>query len=121
MAVVNYITGIDDILKNMRKTDVLVGKKFEIGLKRAGLFLQKMSQRVVPVDTSNLKNSAFTRSAFSGTATVVTVGYTAAYAIFVHERMELSHKPGKQAKFLEQPALQYHEQILKLIAEEAAL
>lgn len=32
-----------------------------------------------------------------------TVGYSAPYAIFVHERLDLRHQPGKQAKFLEQP------------------
>lgn len=33
-----------------------------------------------------------------------TVGYSAPYAIYVHERTDLRHEPGKQAKFLEQPA-----------------
>lgn len=32
-----------------------------------------------------------------------TVGYTQAYAVFVHENLEAQHKVG-QAKFLEQPA-----------------
>lgn len=31
------------------------------------------------------------------------VGYTAEYAIFVHERLDLHHEPPTQAKFLEQP------------------
>jgi hypothetical protein len=34
---------------------------------------------------------------------VVAVGYTAAYAIYVHENLESSHAVG-QAKFLEEPA-----------------
>lgn len=34
----------------------------------------------------------------------VVVGYTASYAIYVHENLEARHKPGKQAKFLEEPA-----------------
>lgn len=38
-----------------------------------------------------------------GDATAV-VGYTAAYALYVHENLEARHKEGKQAKFLEQPA-----------------
>ena len=33
----------------------------------------------------------------------VLVGYTAEYAVFVHENLEASHKVG-QAKFLEEPA-----------------
>lgn len=35
----------------------------------------------------------------------VIVGYTAAYAIYVHENLEAAHNTGQQAKFLEQPAL----------------
>lgn len=38
----------------------------------------------------------------SGTPSVV-VGYTANYGVYVHER-PARHAPGKQAKFLEQPA-----------------
>lgn len=34
----------------------------------------------------------------------VLVGFTASYAIFVHEDLTAAHKPGKQAKFLEAPA-----------------
>lgn len=33
----------------------------------------------------------------------VSVGYTAQYAIYVHENLEADHKEGTQAKFLEQP------------------
>lgn len=34
----------------------------------------------------------------------VTVGYTADYAVYVHEDLTAKHKQGKQAKFLEAPA-----------------
>lgn len=34
----------------------------------------------------------------------VYVGYTQSYAIHVHEREGLTHKEGKQAKYLEEPA-----------------
>jgi hypothetical protein len=52
--------------------------------------------------------------------TVAWVGYTAAYAIYVHERLELTHKPGKQAKFLEQPFRENRQRIIDIIKEEAA-
>lgn len=34
----------------------------------------------------------------------VIVGYTASYAVYVHEDLEARHKEGKQAKFLSEPA-----------------
>ena len=44
----------------------------------------------------------------------VTVGFTASYAIFVHERTDLNHNVG-QAKFLEQPAREMRTQLTALI------
>jgi hypothetical protein len=91
------------------------------GMRLAGLALQADSQRVVPVEFGVLKASAFTRAEGSGLKTTVTVGYTAAYAIFVHENVEMKLKGQErtpapphigrywdpagrgQAKFLEQP------------------
>ena len=32
------------------------------------------------------------------------VGYTQAYAVYVHERLDVNHPNGGQAKFLEEPA-----------------
>lgn len=34
----------------------------------------------------------------------VAVGYTASYALYVHENLEARHKPGKQAQYLVGPA-----------------
>ena len=103
------------------------------GLKKAGLLLQRESQKVVPVDLGVLKASAFTRETGAGFATVVYVGYTAAYAIYVHELvgMKLKGQPrggghkGKywdpqgrgQAKFLEEPARRLAPELRKIILE----
>ena len=91
MAQLSTVHGVDEILKNLRKSRLLVAAGFERGLKRAGLFLQRESQLLVPVDTGNLKGSAFTRSFYKGTATEVYVGYTAEYAVYVHENLEAAH------------------------------
>jgi len=46
----------------------------------------------------------------------VLVGYTANYAIFVHENLEAAHKPGKIAKFLETPFRENQSRYAKIIA-----
>lgn len=46
---------------------------------------------------------------------VVKVGYTAQYAIHVHENLEANHPNGGQAKFLEQPARELRPQLKALI------
>lgn len=47
---------------------------------------------------------------------VVAVGYTASYAIYVHENLESRHAEGTQAKFLEQPAREIVRDLGEIIA-----
>lgn len=46
----------------------------------------------------------------------VVVGYTQAYALEVHENLEAKHRPGKQAKYLEEPARLYQQDIARIVA-----
>lgn len=89
------------------------------GLLKAGLLLQRMSQQIVPVDTAALKNSAFTREGGTEMEPEVRVGYTQAYAVFVHENLEARHKEGKVAKYLEKPARENRDELVKIIIAEA--
>jgi hypothetical protein len=45
----------------------------------------------------------------------VIVGYTAEYAVYVHENMEARHAPGKQAKYLEQPFREKRGEIASIV------
>lgn len=118
MARVVKIEGVRGILRNLRKSKAKSARGLERGLTRAGLFLQRKSQEVVPIDTGALKGSAFTRKENSGLDTEVIVGYTQDYAIFVHEDLEARHAPGKIAKFLETPARQNNAELLSIIKSE---
>jgi hypothetical protein len=113
------------------------------GLRAAGLLLYRYSQLEVPVDYGILKVSGFVRVLGAGWGTMVQVGYTAEYAIFVHENMdalhgelfninyaeELAKKPktgpfrhsrgqGQKAKFLSDPALDHAEELRDVIKKE---
>ena len=135
MAKLVQVLGQKEILKNMKLQQVALGLRVAAGLKVAGLFLQGASQKLVPVDTGNLKASAFTRSTGTGFATSVGVGYTAAYALFVHElvKMRLKGQPrttkgsywdpqGRaQAKFLEEPARKLRPQLIAIVRKFAKL
>lgn len=112
------VRGLRAVQKAMREARKRHTRGLVRGLKIAGLALQRESQRIVPVDTSNLKNSAFTRYTMRGRQHVVYVGYTAAYAIFVHEILDNWHAPGKFAKFLEWPARYMRKDLIKIIKEE---
>lgn len=66
-----------------------------------------VSQTLVPVDTGTLRSSGHVTPPNQGPRGVeVTIGYggaAAPYAVYVHERLDLNHPNGGQAKFLEQP------------------
>ena len=45
----------------------------------------------------------------------VVVGYNAEYAVYVHENLEMRHREGKQAKYLEQPAREKQGEIADIV------
>jgi len=92
MAALLEIRGVQSVLSSLAAARPRYGAAIERGLKKAGLFLQRESQKIVPVQTGNLKNSAFTRNVGGrGAAADVVVGYTAAYAVYVHEDLSKAH------------------------------
>jgi len=116
MAKMVRITGINAVLAKIKAETTKTNSKFEQGLYLAGLHLQRESQKIVPVDKGILKNSAFTRKSNSTTPDVI-VGYTANYAVFVHENLDATHKPGKQAKFLEEPLRREQGKIVNIVKQ----
>lgn len=62
------------------------------GLVRCGLHLRRESMSIVPVDTGQLKSTAWTRiTGGSGKSTVVGVGYRTDYAVPVHDDPTKAH------------------------------
>lgn len=113
------IIGVKKLRRDLRKAKRNIEKGIERGLKAGGLYLQRLSQLIVPIDTSALKNSARTIALNSGADTEVLVQYLTAYAIYVHEDLHASHAPGKVAKFLEKPAIENRRDIIRVVWEEA--
>jgi hypothetical protein len=125
--------GLETTLSAFDTKQVQLGKGFKVGLTRAALYLQGASQKLTPVDTGNLRASAFTRVTGDGLKAKAKVGYTAMYALFVHENVEMKLKgqprpaPHKgsywdpqgraQSKFLEQPMRTEAPKMLELMAE----
>lgn len=114
------VTGLKAVLDALRRTEKKRARGVQVGLKRMGLFIQRESQKIVPIDTTLLRTTANTRAEGKGFDTVVTVSYGTDYAIFVHEDMEAKHKPGKSAKFLEIPIRQKKREYLAIFNEAVA-
>lgn len=130
------ITGAATVVRNMRGFTARMGTKVPGALMRAGARLQRESALLVPVEFGNLKASAYSVSFGRGFRAVTEVGYTAAYALWVHEKvaMKLRGQPRKpspphigrywdpqgraQAKFLEEPARRLAPQLLADVESE---
>ena len=111
------ITGERDVLKNISDQIERMDKVTMKGLLEAGLLVQGVAQGRTPVDTGNLKGTAYTRKAQNGDLSVE-VGYTADYALVVHEDMEAHHENG-QAKFLTSTLHDEESRVLNIISRNA--
>lgn len=111
------VQGLKNIEAAIKVQQNVTEKGLRKGLFRAGLFLQRESQKIVPVETSILKNSAHTRMVGTGMDVAAIISYGTDYAMYVHENLEARHKPGKQAKFLEQPLRDHQERLREIIAQ----
>jgi len=146
--------GLNKVLKRLAASTVAYNELTRAGLIRAGFWILRESNKIVPVDTGNLRSSGFviwdkmgvkgaignpTGDTFRGKngsklskehgrkvsvekaklahilgGTRVEVGYTAYYALYVHENPTAKHKQGKSYKFLEKAVARKGE-IMKVI------
>lgn len=103
---------IAEVLKNVNAEIKKIEGVTMAGLFAAGLKVQALAQKRVPVEHGFLRASAYTRKTANGKG--VEVGFSAAYAVYVHENMEQKLKgqprpsglgvywgPDGQPKFLE--------------------
>lgn len=112
------VTGLKKLEKQFGKAKAKYVKGYRRGLIKAGLFLQREAMLLCPVDKGVLRATANTRHEGEGADIVVIVSFGTNYAIFVHEDLNAKHKPGKQAKFLEQPFREKHDRMMEIINEE---
>lgn len=121
MAVAAGITGLDAVLRNINR-EVKQMKRGSAGaLRRAALIVKGEALPLTPIDTGNLRAGCFTDVHDSWQGPYAVIGYTAAYAPFVHERTDLKHNPPTQAKFLEQALKNTEDQITAVLRSETSV
>lgn len=111
------VRGLERVIRNINAEVKKIEGRTTAGLLAAGLKVQAEAQRRTPVDTGNLRASAYTRRA-QDDATKVEVGFAAAYALPVHENLE-AHHPVGQAKFLESALVDLADEVVRTIADHA--
>jgi hypothetical protein len=109
---------MDTVMANLNREVLRIGVRSRGGMRKALLIVRRASVPLTPLKTSNLRNSCFTEVEASPVLGNITgiIGYTAAYAPFVHE-INKNYTVG-QWKFLETALTENHDAILAAIAEE---
>jgi len=111
-------TGTDTVIRNMNGSIAKIRNQTKAGLYAAGLMIKEKALRLTPIELGNLRGSTYVNPPIlAPQGPVVEVGYTAAYAVYVHERTELHHDPPTQAKFLEDAIKMNTKEILGIIRQ----
>jgi hypothetical protein len=113
------VIGVDKVAPKLKAMSEAHGRAFNRALRRAGLLVQRAAQEKTPVDTGILRKSARTEASGAGFKTEVSVSFSSAYAIYVHEDLEANHEVG-EAKFLERAAMEKKKEVLDLIKNEVS-
>lgn len=98
--------GFDQVKSKLNATPKKTQTAGEEALVEVGKKIFDASQSMVPVDTGKLRASATMEESKSGGDLIVTIAYTADYALYVHEILGNVHASGS-AKYLETPFLQH--------------
>jgi hypothetical protein len=127
------VKGLDQTLKNLNKKILAVKGVTLDGLLAGGLIVQRDAQQHVPVEYGVLRQSAYTRKARGGDSPTVEVGFSAHYAPYVHENLEmkwrgLPRKSGKgvywgpkgEARFLANAVDRQTSKVVEVIEKRAA-
>lgn len=107
------IKGLPGVLAALKKAQSDMEKKKRKALNRIGVIVKADAQKMTPVDTANLRGSAYINA--DGSEKVL-IGYTAAYAPYVHENLDAYHKVG-EAKFLEKAVKMNQDRIVEELAK----
>lgn len=114
------LTGIETVMGNLNKEVVKIQGKTMQGLLVAAAHVRRDMEPLIPVDLGNLRASFFVTSTFEGGGTkpVVTLGFSANYAWFVHENVDATFKrPGAESKFLEKSMKRSTGEIIKILKQ----
>jgi hypothetical protein len=128
------IKGFDKVLRNLsREIQQIKGNSMQGLIESAALIRRDMDKTppVIPVDTNHLRGSYYSQPIYSGRRMGVIMGFTANYAMIVHERVEGAKwgsgvvgvvrwsRPGSGPKFFEASIKRNKGNILAIIAKRA--
>lgn len=99
------------LTKNFKASKAQLGKSTAKAVTDATLFVLGDAVGRTPVDTGDLRGSGSTDIDVTESRVEGVVGYSAPYAVRVHEDMSMFHPRGGEAKFLENAFTQNEKKI----------
>jgi hypothetical protein len=125
------IKSFDKVKAKLAEEISAIENRSMAGLIEAAAFIRVDMERtppLVPVDMGHLRGSWFTSPLKFSKGPVLIIGFSAGYAVFVHEMLDSSraqkvkwNRPGSGPKFFEYALNRNHEEILKIVADNAKI
>lgn len=119
------LKGLNTVIGNLNKEVKKIKNRSMKGLIQASIIVRRdmeYTPPLIPVDTGNLRDSWFTKPIFIMANPALVIGFSAFYAVFVHENLEAHfQRPGAGAKFMEASLKRNSKNILNAIAHEARI
>lgn len=118
---------LNNVLKKLNAEIRALERRSQSGLLAGALVVQGRAQRKVPVEYGNLRASAYARR-MPENPNAVEVGFSAAYALYVHENLEPKLRgqkrpsglgvywgPAGEPQFLTKALRESHKEIVELV------
>ena len=118
------LAGIDEVLKKLNAEITNIKGRTLVGMKKAVFIVRNKAADYTPVARihgGNLLASQYSDTWMEESGPVGEIGYTADYAMWVHEIDKNYTKPGSSWKYLERALEEERERILFVIAREAEI
>lgn len=113
------VNNVTVILKNLNREIKAIENRTRSGLAAAALVVKAAALKETPVDTNNLRGSAFTETFDTPDGPAATIGYTAEYAVYVHE-IDKNYVVGN-FQFLRNALMNNQTRVLKIIERSARI
>lgn len=81
------LVGMDNVLRNLTKEIKKIKGRSQVGVLKAAMFIKGEAQKRTPIVTGNLRNSAYVKAVPGMSDPVAEVGFSAVYALSVHENV----------------------------------
>jgi len=113
------LEGLNQVVANLNKEVRGIRGRTKTGMWLAGLYIKGAALPLTPVDTGNLRQSAYVTAGEGPGGPGVEIGYTASYAIYVHEIDKNYRAPGTGWQYLTKAVRMSKKAVLDIVRRTA--